>query len=817
MDVDKYFGIRDTTMSSFFPASALQGPFSALLKWHPRDGLVFVVDLLNHAGDWYGNRKWPEGVLEPASKIKLEIPGHGSVEQWMSKRLFGLYRGMEVGSDLIQSALMALESWLLWIGEEDGVDLEAWLLYVLRNSTNVMTTSVAASVSVAYPGKAGRAGLALLSSREIVQCDRGRLALESSTNLSAFFGLNPLYGIYDEERKKSNALDHRLQDLEYLAIKMQFTDLRDEVWKIIDRHRCEISSDDDEDSRVWRLALHRMDVRNFTVQDPPEGVDDAADESIHDRVYFGPGEIEPDVQEIVDESAESLAIINHHLRVQNRAREVWESPQSDEVLEWRSELLSEAQAIEQEVDQAEEFYRDGPGLVAAVCVRDHLKELDDEEFRWCVRKIEYEVRRNSESLDQSILLGRGMLKADRACASVVCLLAVDARRTNIVDISALISLALTHPVEQVAEYANAGLGSFLGQEQGGLVLRCAAAAAYRARLISALREEQKRLPFDEQVYGRDLVDRATPAVRAAIENGDLEVTKELASLDFDNLGSGPAARTILSILEHHRGLEESRLFYSRIARWLAESWARKRRSGSDEVPRQFELEVVALGSVARFVLGLPSHKARRISEPLVHAAVDEPEEAARFLRELILGADYKENDCFWDLWQDFANAAVGAAWINRLDDRRHSGASIIDLIFLGIQWKEDATHWHRLGGNAHRLDETVQRLPAATVCVSAYLEFLRTIGQESLPESFKIVSALLERGEGVRITSNSTVVFNLETMLSRFVYSEPHRVKSDTVLRNAILHILDTLVAGGSSSAYRMRDDFVTPSASTSG
>lgn len=815
LDVDEYFGIRGMMKPSFFPASALQGPFSALLRWHYREGPAFVIDLLNHAGDWYGEGKWPMGALEPASKIKLEVPGQGSVEQWINKRLFGQYRGTEVGSDLIQSASMALESWLLWMGEYDSIDLEAWLLYVLRKSTNVMATSVVASVCVAYPEKAGRAGLAVLSNREIVQCDRIRMTMERGAALGAFFGLNPQHRIYEDERNKSNSLDHRQQDLEYLAIKLQLTELREEVWAIIDRHRAEISLDDGQDSRVWRLALHRMDVRRFTVQEPPEEVDDSANEQAADRVYFGPGEIEHDVQEMVDESKESLANINRYLRVQNSAQKAWESPKSDETLEGRSELLSEAQDIQQELDQAEDFCRDGPGLVAALCVRDHLDELDNDELRWCVRTIEFEVCRDADSRDLSILHGRGRLSADRACASVVCLLAVDARSATIVDVSALLALALTHPVGEVAECANKGLGLFLTQEHGGLVLKCAAAAAYRARLISTLREEQKRLPFDEQLYGMDLADRATPAVRAAIENGTVDVAVELASLDFDDLASGPATQTILGILEHHRGLEESRLFYTRIAGWLAESKARERRSHLDHMPPQYEVEIVALHSVAGFALGLPPQEATRICEPLLRCALDEPDEAAKFLRELILGADQNESDCFWDLWQEIVNTVFGAGWIDRLDGRRHSGASLIELIFLGIHWKEDVTQWHRLGGNAHRLDETVQRLPAVTACVSAYLEFLRQIGQESLPESFKIISALLERGEAVHITSNSTVAFNLETMLSPFVYSEPHRVKSEPALRNPILHILDMLVAGGSSSAYRMRDDFVTPSAPT--
>ena len=118
-------------------------------------------------------------------------------------------------------------------------------------------------------------------------------------------------------------------------------------------------------------------------------------------------------------------------------------------------------------------------------------------------------------------------------------------------------------------------------------------------------------------------------------------------------------------------------------------------------------------------------------------------------------------------------------------------------------------HWNRLEGHAHRLDEIAQRLPATVHCSRAYSNFLYTIGQQSLPESFKIIGSLFERGDTIRMATASA--FSLETILRRFVYFEPYRLKADPDLRKAVLIILDALVGGGSSSAYRMRDDFVTP------
>ena len=61
------------------------------------------------------------------------------------------------------------------------------------------------------------------------------------------------------------------------------------------------------------------------------------------------------------------------------------------------------------------------------------------------------------------------------------------------------------------------------------------------------------------------------------------------------------------------------------------------------------------------------------------------------------------------------------------------------------------------------------------------------------------------------LLSEGNTVFYLESVLQRYVYGEPLRLKSDPTLRAAVLTVLDSLVNAGSSAAYRMRDDFVTP------
>jgi hypothetical protein len=255
LDIEPHFGISEHSNMDFIPASAMRGPFMSLLQHHPRRGVEFIIELLNHAGTWYGEQKWPSERLEPAEEIELVIPGETPVRQWTSWRLWGLFRGMSVGPYVLETALMALESWLLNLCEIPEVDVEEWLLKVLRESNNVAATAVVASVCNAHPD-GGRAALAVLSSRELIGLDRARMVQESSA--SALSSLVPSFGVgkfYDSERKQSNSLPHRGYDLEALAVRLQLRPERAEVSAIIDRFRAELPPSKNKARRIGSGVL----------------------------------------------------------------------------------------------------------------------------------------------------------------------------------------------------------------------------------------------------------------------------------------------------------------------------------------------------------------------------------------------------------------------------------------------------------------------------------------------------------------------------------------------------------------------------------
>ena len=156
----------------------------------------------------------------------------------MNGRLWGLYRGMKVGPYPLESMLMALESWLLEIGQQEPERLDAILVDILRRSDNAALAAVVASVATAYPLASGEGLLVLLSVREYIAVDRSRLVDEQQ--MAGMAGMITTmradHQAYEMERKQADALPHRQYDLEAAVLNLQRGPFAPRVHALLDNH-----------------------------------------------------------------------------------------------------------------------------------------------------------------------------------------------------------------------------------------------------------------------------------------------------------------------------------------------------------------------------------------------------------------------------------------------------------------------------------------------------------------------------------------------------------------------------------------------------
>ena len=302
-------------------------------------------------------------------------------------------------------------------------------------------------------------------------------------------------------------------------------------------------------------------------------------------------------------------------------------------------------------------------------------------------------------------------------------------------------------------------------------------------------------------------------VRDCIARSDLDVESELAGLDPIEWPGSAATLKILQILGFHTNLTQAKQFYQRIAIAIVQHWDEEGDQPRGQRERDYDFENECVMRLARFALRLPVDDALALCEPLLESVHKNPRDTAHFLESMVSQEDLLDGQSsFWEIWQEFADRLCQAPWVTNLNSRYPSEFALVNVMFLGPYWKDDVRHWRRLDGQASRIEALVGKLPASAPVLQLYCRFLYKIGERSLPAGFVTIAERLDAGNPSELLADDNTVFYLEALLRRYVYGEPKRLKSDPDVRSAVLDILDQLVEVGSSAAYMMRDDFVTPS-----
>jgi len=834
-DLEAVFGINERLHHNFFPTSAYRGPFLPLTRHHPQKALTFFIAVFNHSARRYARVAAElQSSIEPPFEVTLIFADGTAKTQWCNARLWNWYRGMSVGPDALQSLLMAAELGLLEIAKACPEKLDALLLETLRRTESGALAAVVASVANGFPGFCGETLLALLSCRPYIELDRGRLLSEDHPP-SKMNGMFPSRGenqIYEQERAEADARPHHRRDLELAALELQLGPLASRVQEVLDRYRAAIPplEQQDEGDRVWRLALHRMDARQYKPTEPVRSSSSVDGEAAPAQPGFIRLELEvpePDVRQMVDEAGARLHDMNARSGLLMWGSDVFNRKAGkNDPEQWRKRLDEAGAAAAPADDEEFGWGRGGPGLVAAVCVRDHWDEMTPKDRDWCVDRICSELEQ-SDRWNHLARVQRNSMAADRTCATVIPLLAGksldEPRRARV---QKALVLALTHAVDDVRAHAAAGIGWHLWANNRSMALRCVRALAAEAALVQqavavdSSRAGKKRSPFEEEGnYRPRSIDEIEAEAASIIRRRFFEeqgITED-AEKNFDPTASfGAEANVrILSILEGAPTEPLATDAFARLALTLVGWWDSddaRRSSGNQRRERNFETEYAQSRILKRFLLRTPLPVASKIIGPVLDAVERHPKEAGEILDGLLYANDSEPNTPqFWSLWSLFAEKARTANWLLRIDREHASGNELLTALFLGISWKAGVRHWHGLEGYAQLVHALFEALPASRTIFEKYLRFLYDVGEQSLPEAFVRIAARLQLGDSKHMLSKTNSVYMLEVLLQRYVYARPLELKKRKDLRDAIVFLLDELVEAGSSAAFRMRDDFVTP------
>jgi hypothetical protein len=246
--------------------------------------------------------------------------------------------------------------------------------------------------------------------------------------------------------------------------------------------------------------------------------------------------------------------------------------------------------------------------------------------------------------------------------------------------------------------------------------------------------------------------------------------------------------------------------------WEANDRTRRLRSGGHDDEERYDarIEHDFVDAICRFAVQLKPADGLALLEPVFAAAPRFPEKASSVVTWLILRqGDRVPAPTLWTLWQRFADDFAAGVNPEQVDEEHSDEAKMLRELFLGVNWAEQRD-WLPLHGETQRLRAFFLRLPPMEQGFECYAYYLAKAGTPTLPDALIEVSAkLVEPGSHVLL--NEASIFYLEEILTRLIYGGNSRIRIEGALRQGTLRILDALVAAGSSPAFKLRDDFLTP------
>ncbi|MEO8032825.1 MAG: AAA family ATPase [Acidobacteriota bacterium] len=809
--IELFFGIKESRAHGHLPPSALRGPFRALLQHHWKQGRDFIVDVLSYTSEWYGNRRGPERGIEPAFEITLTLADGTTKKQWANARLWQLYRGTSGTPYPLQSAAMALEAFLFEVAKQDVNLLDGVLVQLLRASTSVSVTAVVASLAVAYPRACGETLLVLLSSPECILLDRVRMARDRTGSPYSRVQQHDVWNeIFAKERTEADAQEHRHHDLETAVTLLQASAYAPRVCEAIDRHRAAVPlvTEQTERDRIWRLALHRMDLRNYEPAKDTEAVKDKVPEN---RVVFALAAPESDLLEMVEESSTRYARVSERIGNQMWGIKVFErDARSYDPAEWRSRLAAVRAGDVGGVPAEEMFFDDGAPVIAAVCVRDHWDEMNDDERTWCTGAICDEIIRTANDWSETPHM-LGLMNGAVPAATVVSQLVIRGESTDRKAEVEALAAALTHPNREV-HLAAARASRDLWTDHRDLALRCVHALRVQAMTFQQSFDAERAKPYRKRTDAGKLRSKAASIARKIIRGRRAVTADDTSAFILDGWFTADASVAILIMLANAPMERTAVDAFAQVATTLVAWWEADRHDRSREERHSYETEYALKELLAEGLFLVGEADAASIVQPLLDAIDTYADKVADLLHDIIIREDGNHSTArFWFLWKLFADRVRTARWLPSIDAEHAWGHQLLDWVLLARGWKETARHWTSLEGYAQHVSTLFEQLPLSRAVLRRYLLFLYHVGEQSLPEAFIRLHAKMRGANAPELLGEGDSAFALESLLLRYVYAKPFELKRRMDMRAAILFLLDALVETGSSAAFRMRDDFVTP------
>ena len=804
-DVEDAFGLSDWVHFDCQPTSAYQTPIFSLLRFSPQKTLKFIINFLNDAvSNFYKsdrNRKYHE-----IAYIDIDVEDNLTITKFCGGRLWGLYRGIGGGPELLECMLMALEKWLLEYIKQSEEELANDLCqYLLKESNNVCITSVITSLVTAYPEKLFRTALWLISFKDIFYLDNQRYIHEDSTN---WFRNMPSDQIYNNERLESNKLEFRKRTFEQTILKYQIHAFGDneedwdckksQLYKCIDKLAERVSAED----TTTRFALNRIDLRRYH----PDFDSQLTQDDGKTYIPFVVDE-EPDLTEIREQNDKQIKETFKYTNILLWARARFEK----EPEEYSKYPIYEKDSIlafcefKQVFDDLkagknlEYFSREAPVFGAAVLIRDFQPLLNEIQIDFCCN-----ILRESMPIVFSLVPKHEVTDGTLAILSSMPFLISRAESDRDEQNNLIISYAMALLTD--SSYSSCKLFATTMWSNQPIaasiifLLHNCLLLDFNTWLRNIRQEGKKVNKFISQ-HKRKIEDIIT-------SNKEVDAST-LAKFDVNNL------MKIALILDINS--ETHYKLFLQIADSIFQSIFYEPQYNDYEKNLNFDLVLAFTDWLADYIYLTSETKADRLIKLAMTKASGESRYVNYFLTHILLTHDkVKDNNKFWHIWNElfpYIKVLCGKykeAVINLQNTHFNELNEIIaTYCFAWPWWGEQQKHW--LGVQRENLSffnmiaKEIGYMPETLYSIA---RFLCTIGSDFIVEGTSWLATIIEQNPHLSASELMTdTIYYLEDILINLVATNENDVRKKDVLRKDVLCTLNYLVEKGSTVGFLIREE----------
>ena len=815
MDIEEDFGLNDRL--DYNPASSIQTPIYWLLQVDFKETIGFILSFTNRA---IRNFSTSDFGKREVSKIKVYLGEDKYSEQYISNRIWNIYRGTQGGADVLESIHMALERFMLENGKDINSNiLEQWLFYFLKNTESASITALVISIVLAYPDKTFNVAKVLFQTKKLFFYDQKRFAFDQTAKIDFSFGYGLDYKnkIHDDERIKSCDDEHRKKSLKDLVLWYQLfksdgisekvvRDRQKVIYEIIDKYYEELKLPGYSNDKEWRIFLAQMDGRKM----------DSLIEEIENRVMikFTP-QFDADLLKFRESESrkhnEQTKYIELNLWSDYKMKNDQKYNNYNKYCENPSLVIKEVKEVLEKLKIAASrmdcLYENSiPGNACSVLIRDFYNQLTQEEKEFC-KEIIISIGLTSTNENYSYQINDGVESVIYVLPLLLNEFSEERYRIKTILLLTLFDETNIGAYCRFSEYSIKAITNNLWNESFEEAQSLLVGYLLLKPRYEEIRNRFRKCNIDyhyNTISKRKVINAFTKENEKIIQNiinnkMKLDYISDIESIDLYTL------RTAFELLP----LQLKNKDYRELAKKIICIISRKILSKQREDNADYMIEHYFLKKLTRLVLCNSELDVEYYLEPFI-SGFNNSEIIVDLFEKFIIAEDEIENySVFWRVWSIFKEKVIKLCKDEPFSSNKDN--IVKSYLFAKSRWINGVEGWHTLKeSNKFFIKEITEELGCCSSVLYSIAKLLNNIGSIYFNDGVLWISNMLDKNKDLLIKDiDANTIYYLERYIRKFIYVNREKVKIIKKLKFEVIVILDFLIEKGSVVGYILREDIL--------